>query len=54
MEVKKRVSPCENCYRVLDPYSCENKHCKVWKAWFLSRWAAIYGFGRRCGVGKKG
>ena len=50
----KTVSPCEGCTRVADPGACENKNCKVWKVWFLRRWAAIYGFGRLHGAGKKG
>ena len=50
----KAVSPCVGCTRVIDPGACENKNCKVWKAWFLRRWAAIYGFGRLHGVAKKG
>ena len=54
MATEKSVSPCEHCTRVRDPGACENKSCKVWKAWFLRRWAAIYGFGRVYGAGKKG
>lgn len=47
---KNCVSPCEGCTRVVNPDACENKLCKDWKAWFLSRWAKIYGFGRKYGV----
>lgn len=54
MNASKSVSPCEGCTRVPNPGACENKNCKVWKAWFLRRWAGIYGFGRLYGAGKKG
>ena len=45
--------PCTGCTRVLNPEACENKNCKIWKAWFLRHWAAIYGFGRRYGLQKQ-
>ena len=35
------VSPCQFCNRVQDPGNCENKNCRVWQKWFLSRWALI-------------
>ena len=54
MDTSQQASPCESCIRVRDPGACENKNCKVWKAWFLRRWAAIYGYGRLHGVAKKG
>ncbi len=41
--------PCTDCTRVANPGGCENKNCKVWKSWFLRRWAAIYAYGRRYG-----
>lgn len=41
------VSPCTLCARVRDPENCENKNCKVWQRWFLSRWALIRGFPRQ-------
>ena len=41
--------PCTGCTRVANPAGCENKNCKVWKSWFLRRWAAIYAYGRRYG-----
>lgn len=47
---KNCVSPCEGCTRVANPNACENKLCKEWKAWFLSRWAKIHAFGRKYGV----
>lgn len=49
---EKNCSPCVNCTRVVNPRDCENKNCKLWKAWFLRRWAAIYSYGRQCGLGK--
>ncbi len=53
MWVKMCESPCARCTRVRNPDSCENKNCKDWKAWFLRRWAGIYGYGRRCGLTEK-
>lgn len=47
MYLKQDKSPCEGCTRVCDPNMCENKNCKLWKSWFLRRWAGIYGYGRR-------
>ena len=47
MIVKNDISPCEGCTRVSDPGMCENKHCKLWKAWFRRRWALIYGYGKK-------
>ena len=32
--------PCRICYQVADPAECENKHCKVWRQWFISQWDA--------------
>lgn len=54
MIIKNDPSPCDGCTRVSCPAACENKNCKLWKAWFLRRWAAIYGYGRRHGVQRKG
>lgn len=34
-------SPCKTCKRVKDPYNCENKDYKFWRAWFLSEWDKI-------------
>ena len=34
-------SPCLHCTRVKDPSNCENKTCKEWQAWFISRWEAM-------------
>lgn len=41
------VSPCLYCSRVKDPENCENKNCKAWKKWFLSRWDLIRGYPRQ-------
>lgn len=30
--------PCRNCYQVADPVACENKDCKLWRAWFIAHW----------------
>ena len=49
-----KESPCKGCTRVLNPDGCENKYCKEWKAWFLCRWAQIYGYGQRHGCAGKG
>lgn len=35
------ISPCVTCGRVKDPENCENKHCKLWKGWFLNRWELL-------------
>lgn len=51
MYVKNEKSPCEGCTRVCDPAGCDNKNCKLWKAWFLRRWGMIYGYGKKAGVG---
>ncbi|MBQ3491225.1 MAG: hypothetical protein IJA74_01585 [Oscillospiraceae bacterium] len=42
-----RISPCEGCTRVAEPKACENKQCKVWKAWFFRRWGEIHGYWRQ-------
>ena len=52
--MKKQTSPCEGCTRVQDPGKCENKTCKIWRAWFLHRWAEIYRYGQRYGHNGKG
>lgn len=38
--------PCKTCTKVADPADCENKRCKLWSQWFLSRWKMIHGFGK--------
>ena len=53
MYIKKEASPCERCSRVTNPNPCENKYCKLWKSWFLRRWAAIHGYGKQCGLSGK-
>ena len=35
------IYPCLYCGRVRDPKNCENKLCKDWQAWFISRWDAM-------------
>ncbi len=35
-------SPCAACTRVPDPVQCENKQCKIWRGWFLERWALLH------------
>ena len=52
--ITKCESPCKGCTRVQNPEGCENKNCKVWKAWFLRRWGEIHRYGRLHGVNKKG
>lgn len=54
MCTKNDLSPCIRCTRVVDPDACENKNCKLWKTWFLRRWAAIYRYGQRHGALQKG
>lgn len=49
----ERQSPCLTCTKVKDPPNCENKLCKDWKAWFLRRWAEIYGYSRRYNCGER-
>ena len=34
-------SPCLGCCRVPEPADCENKACKLWQAWFVSRWERL-------------
>ena len=41
-------SPCLTCTRVADPKDCENKQCKPWSQWFLSRWDLIHGYYLNC------
>lgn len=41
------VSPCLRCSRVEDPANCENKNCRLWRMWFLSRWELIRSFPRQ-------
>ena len=36
--------PCDYCKKVACPAECENKTCREWKAWFLSRWEGIHGY----------
>ncbi len=31
-------SPCLTCTRVKNPADCENKNCRVWRAWFAESW----------------
>lgn len=52
--MKNKHSPCEGCTRVVNPDGCENKNCKVWKVWFLHRWAQIYRYGKQHGCAGKG
>lgn len=33
-----RICPCSSCTKVEDPKKCDNKGCKVWKAWFVRQW----------------
>ena len=51
---KNCQNPCDNCTRVVNPSMCENKNCKLWKSWFLRRWAKIYAYGRQYNLKKKG
>jgi len=32
------LSPCLHCTRTKDPQNCENKHCRPWREWFITRW----------------
>lgn len=41
------INPCALCTQVKDPENCENKNCKVWQKWFLSRWELIRGYPRQ-------
>lgn len=45
--LNRAISPCLYCTRVKDPVNCENKNCKVWQKWFLSRWELIRGYPRQ-------
>ena len=33
--------PCTNCRKVEHPQQCDNKECKLWRAWFLWRWEQL-------------
>ena len=45
-------SPCLTCKRVDDPSDCENKQCRLWSRWYLSRWRQIHGFYEKYGKEK--
>ena len=47
MCIRNEKSPCEGCTRVSDPTMCDNKNCKLWKAWFQRRWSLIHGYGKK-------
>ncbi len=49
---KNVQSPCLTCTRVKNPGDCENKNCRVWSDWFLSRWSQIHGFYEKYGQEK--
>lgn len=51
--MNKTQSPCLTCTRVKNPGSCENKTCRVWSEWFLTRWGYIHDFYKAC-ADKKG
>lgn len=36
--MRKESSPCLTCTRVKNPGDCENKNCRVWRAWFTASW----------------
>ena len=38
---KWKESPCQSCLRVANPEACDNKDCKLWQRWFLSRWEQL-------------
>ena len=40
-------SPCLTCMRVKNPRACDDKDCKVWQNWFLSRWELIHKYPRQ-------
>ncbi len=44
-----KESPCIGCQRVADPGACDNKNCKLWQRWFLTRWEQL-----RKAMGKEG
>lgn len=33
--------PCPKCTKHRDFINCENKTCKEWKEWFISRWETM-------------
>ncbi len=39
--LRKRESPCLTCTRVKNPSDCENKNCRVWRAWFTESWERV-------------
>lgn len=43
----KYPSPCLTCARVPDPGACENKRCRVWRQWWIDRWALIQAYGQK-------
>lgn len=48
----RKESPCRGCIRVRDPANCENKTCKEWQAWFISRWEDMRAGVRKYAHGK--
>lgn len=32
------VSPCMRCTRVPSPGDCENKGCRQWQQWYITKW----------------
>ena len=44
---KYAPSPCLSCTRVRNPRACDDKTCKAWQAWFLSRWELIHRYPRQ-------
>lgn len=47
MIVNNYPSPCLSCNRVADPFDCDNKNCKLWQKWFLTRWDMIRAYPRQ-------
>ena len=41
---KLNECPCLTCQRVTAAEDCENKQCRQWANWFLSRWEQIHGY----------
>ena len=52
MRIYLDVSPCCGCIRVPDPERCENKNCRLWQKWFISRWERLRAYPRRLMDGK--
>lgn len=43
----KKQHPCKTCTKVKSPYTCSNRNCADWKAWYLERQKLINGYAEK-------